>query len=148
VHDTASIAGEVIEDTFDWFAQDKDGAVWYMGEDTKEYSQGMVVSTEGSWEAGQDGAQPGIIIPAMPMVGDKYRQEYYACEAEDMGEILELDATATTPAGSFTGCLKTRDTTPLEPNVNEEKYYCPGTGLVLSVDIATDEREELTMVTP
>jgi hypothetical protein len=149
VHDQATIAGKVIEDTMDWFAQDADGAVWYMGEDTKEFNDaGEVVSIEGSWEAGRDGAKPGIIIPAIPTVGQTYRQEYYACHAEDMGEVLALDETATTPAGMYTGCLKTRDTTPLEPTVKEEKFYCPPTGLVLSVDTASMEREELTSVTP
>lgn len=148
VHDVASVAGEVIEDTLDWFAQDQDGAVWYFGEDTKEMSGGMVTSTHGSWEAGVDGAKPGIVVPAAPKVGDTYRQEYYACEAEDMGEVLALDATAMVKAGSYTGCLKTHDFTPLEPDINEEKYYCPGVGLVLSVDVVTGEREELASVTP
>ncbi|MEJ7732790.1 MAG: hypothetical protein WKG00_26755 [Polyangiaceae bacterium] len=147
VHDQATIAGEVIEDTFDWFAQDQDGAVWYMGEDTKEYSGGRVVSTAGSWEAGVDGAKPGLVIPATPTVGMKYRQEYYACEAEDYGEIVELAASATVPAGMYNGCLKTQDTTPLEPDVLEEKYYCPGVGLVLSVDVASGDREELSTIT-
>jgi hypothetical protein len=144
VHDVATVAGSVIEDTFDWFAQDAEGAVWYFGEDTKELnSNGDVVSTKGSWEAGVDGAKPGIVIPASPTVGQQYRQEYYACTAEDMGEVLALDASADVPAGSYSGCLKTRDTTPLEPSVEEEKYYCPGKGLVLSVDTKSGEREEL-----
>jgi len=147
VHDQARIGAEVIEDTFDWYAQDNDGNVWYMGEDTKEYSNGQVVSTEGSWEAGVDGAKPGIVIPGMPVVGMKYRQEYYACHAEDMGEVLELDASVEVPFGSFTGCLKTKDTTPLEPDVLEEKYYCPGVGNVLSVDVESGDREELTSKT-
>ena len=143
VHDVARVGHEVIEDTYDWFAQDSTGAVWYFGEDTKEMSGGAVVSTEGSWEAGVDGAKPGIIIPTDPVVGQTYRQEYYACEAEDMGEIVSLDASAAVPFGSYTGCLKTRDFTPLEPDANENKYYKPGVGLVLSVDVATGDREEL-----
>src|SRR5262245_15670242 len=102
VHDVATVNGDVIEDTFDWFAQDKDGAVWYFGEDTKEMSMGMVTSTEGSWTGGVDGAQPGIVVPAMPKKGDPaYRQEYYACHAEDMGQVLETDATAMVVAGSY-----------------------------------------------
>jgi len=149
VHDIASVAGETIEDTLDWFAQDKDGAVWYFGEDTKEYANNMVTSTEGSWTGGVDGAKPGIVIPAMPMVGmPDYRQEYYACHAEDMGSVLDLNASAMVMAGSYTGCMKTHDYTPLEPAVNEEKYYCPPVGLVLSVDVVSGEREELIMVTP
>ncbi|MBL8740537.1 MAG: hypothetical protein JNK04_05575, partial [Myxococcales bacterium] len=104
-------------------------------------------STFGSWEAGIDGAQPGIIMPAVPSVGsDPYRQEYYACVAEDFGEVLAVDEEVTVPFGSFTGCLKTRDTTPLDPAVDENKYYCPEVGLVLAVDVASGDREELTTV--
>jgi hypothetical protein len=114
-----------------------------MGEDTKELQGGVVTSTEGSWEAGVDGAKPGIVVPGSPTVGLSYRQEYYACHAEDYGEVLALDATADVPFGSYTGCLKTHDYTPLEPAINEEKYYCNDAGLVLAVDVTTGEREEL-----
>ncbi len=148
VHDQASVAGEVIEDTYDWFAQDSTGAVWYFGEDTKSLSGTKVVSTEGSWTGGVDSAKPGIVVPANPTVGTTYRQEYYACHAEDMGEVVSVDASETVPAGSFTGCLETKDTTPLEPDVEEHKYYCPGAGLILSIDATNGEREELVSVTP
>ena len=144
VHDTGSKEGSVVEDTFDWFAEDMSGAVWYMGEDTGEYSNGVLLNKEGSWEAGVDGAKPGTVIPANPSVGMKYRQEYYAGHAEDMGEVLDLDASVTVPFGSFNGCLKTKDTTPLEPAVDEEKFYCPGMGLVNTDDLESGEREELT----
>jgi hypothetical protein len=146
VHDVLKSDGEVIEDTYDWFAQDTAGAVWYFGEDTKELSGGQVISTAGSWRAGVDGAKPGILVPATPLAGQRYRQEYYACAAEDMGEILELNASAVVPYGSFTGCLKTRDFTPLEPGLNENKYYARGVGLVLTVDVANGTREELVDV--
>lgn len=146
VHDQVFERGELIEDTYDWFAQDTLGSIWYFGEDTKEMSGGAVVSTEGSWEAGVDGAKPGIIIPGSPSAGLVYRQEYYACVAEDMGEILDLDASAVVPHGSFTGCLKTHDFTPLEPDVNENKYYAPGVGLVLTVNVSGGGREELVQV--
>ena len=142
VHDTVAIGGNVLEDTYDWYAQDVDGTVWYFGEDSTEYEDGEA-STEGSWEAGVDGAQPGIIMHAAPQVGSVYRQEYFACEAEDMGEVLSLNEAVTVPYGSFTDCVKTRDYTPLEPDVNEEKYYCPGVGLTLEVDLTTGERTEL-----
>jgi hypothetical protein len=148
VRDTATVNGAVTEDTYDWYAQDRDGNVWYMGEDTKEYENGKVVSTEGSWEGGVDGAKPGILIPAVPVVGQPYRQEYAACEAEDMGEVLAVDQTVTVPAGTYSGCLQTKDTTPLEPDVQENKYYCPGVGLVLSVDVGSSGREELVQKTP
>ena len=90
VHDVVREGGHITEDTFDWYAQDTTGTVWYMGEDTKELENGHVVSTEGSWEAGVDGAKPGILIPGTPVVGQVYRQEYYACVAEDKGEVLAL----------------------------------------------------------
>jgi hypothetical protein len=133
VHDVVSEEGDLIEDTYDWYAQDAAGNVWYLGEDTKEYGNGEVVSTEGSWEAGVDGAQAGIIIPGEPNVGLAYRQEYYAGEAEDNGEILSLDARADVPFGSFEGLLMTKDTTPLEPDVLEHKFYAKGIGLVLAI---------------
>jgi len=148
VRDTVRAGTEVIEDTFDWYAQDGRGNVWYLGEDTTEFAGGMPTTKEGSWEGGVDGAKPGIIIPGMPMVGQSYRQEYYACHAEDMGEILTLDASVTVPLGMYTGCIQTRDTTPLHPDAEENKWYCSGLGIVLSVDLATDEREELISMTP
>jgi hypothetical protein len=123
--------GELIEDTMDWFAQDRDGNVWYLGESVKDYEDGKVVSTAGSWEAGVDGALPGIVMPAEPNVGDAYRQEYYAGEAEDMMKITATDGQVTVRAGSFTGVVVTIDWTPLEPEVIEEKSYAKGVGRVL-----------------
>ena len=87
VRDTVYEDGELIEDTYDWFAQDVDGNVWYLGEDSREFEDGELVSTEGSWEAGVDGALPGIVMLADPEVGDAYRQEFYEDEAEDMAEV-------------------------------------------------------------
>lgn len=146
VRDTVTANGVTIEDTWDWYAQNKDGSVWYFGEDTTEFADGKPVSKAGSWEAGVDGAQPGMIIPPSPAVGTKYRQEYYACEAEDMAEVLDVNASFTGPTGSYTGCLETHDFTPLDPDVNEKKTYCPGVGLVLAIDLATNEKEELQKV--
>ena len=149
VHDfLTSPEGDVLEDTFDYFAQDKDGAVWYFGEDTKAYS-GKVVSTEGSWLAGVDCAKPGIVMPADPKVGDSYRQEYLAGEAEDMGEIVDLNASVMVPYGSFDGCLKTKEYTALAPGDVENKFYCPGVGLVSSHDVGTidaGKTEDLTSI--
>jgi membrane-associated phospholipid phosphatase len=143
VRDVVSEDGEVVEDTFDWYAQDKDGNIWYLGEDTKEYENGKVVTTEGSWEAGADGAEAGVIIPGEPEVGLAYRQEYYEGEAEDNGEIMSLDATATVPFGSFDGVLKTKDTNALEPGVLEHKYYAKEIGPVLAVNVSGGGREVL-----
>jgi hypothetical protein len=123
--------GALVEETLDWYAQDSDGTVWYFGEQTRAYRDGRVVSTEGSWQAGMDDAQPGIIMPGSPVVGMRYRQEYYRGHAEDMGEVLALDGRERVPFGSFEGAVVTRDWTPLEPGVEERKYYAPGVGLAL-----------------
>ena len=144
VRDTVTLDGEVIEDTYDWFAQHDDGAVWYFGEDTTEYEDGQVSSTEGAWEAGVDGAQPGVVMPAEPKVGDSYRQEYYQGEAEDMAEVLSLTEAVTVPAGTYQNVLMTEDVNPLEPDVVEHKYYASGIGLVLTVQVeGGSDREEL-----
>jgi hypothetical protein len=128
VDDRAWEGGKLIEQTYDWFAQDKKGTVWYFGEDTKEYENGKVVSTKGSWEAGVDGAKPGIIMQADPKVGQSYRQEYYEGEAEDMARVLSSNASVTVPYGSFDKVIETKEWTPLEPGFYEKKYYARGVG--------------------
>jgi hypothetical protein len=122
--------GTVLEDTFDWYAQDRAGNVWYFGEDTKEYENGTVTSTEGSWEGGVDGALPGIIMPASPKVGDAYRQEYDQGNAEDLAAVVRTGQRVTTPAGTYSNVLVTKEWTPLEAKVVEEKTYAPGVGNV------------------
>jgi hypothetical protein len=146
VRDSVYEDGELIEDTFDWYAQDAAGNIWYLGEDTAEFEGGEVTTTGGSWEAGVDGALPGIAIPAGPQVGMAYRQEYYEGEAEDNGEVLAVDATAEVPAGSYDSCLQTADTSALEPDVLEHKYYASGVGPVLAVHVDGGDREELISV--
>jgi hypothetical protein len=151
VRDTAYLNGEVIEDTFDWFAQDRTGNVWYFGEDTKEYEDGEVVSTTGSWEAGVDGALPGIVMYANPAehIGETYRQEYYEGEAEDMGQLLSATERVNIPFGSFENVVQTLDTTPLEPDMREHKFYAPGVGLIQEVNLESGEMVALVeMVTP
>lgn len=144
VWDRVWLEGELIEATYDWYAQDKDGNVWYFGEDSNDYENGKVVSTKGSWEAGVDGAKPGIVMKGNPQIGDSYRQEYYKGEAEDMGDVISLNESVTVPYGSFDNCLKTKDWTPLEPDFVEHKYYAPGVGVVLVVMVeGGDERVEL-----
>jgi hypothetical protein len=128
VDDRAWEDGKLIERTYDWFAQDKEGTVWYFGEDTKEYDNGKVVSTKGSWEAGVDGAKPGIIMQADPKVGQSYHQEYYPGEAMDMAKVLSLNTSVTVPYGSFDHALDTREWTPLQPVFFEKKYYVRGVG--------------------
>jgi hypothetical protein len=128
VDDRAWEGGQLVEQTYDWFAQDNKGNVWYFGEDTKEYESGKVVSTKGSWEAGVDGAKPGIIMQADPKVGESYRQEYYPGEAMDMARVLSLNASVTVSHGSFDHVLETKEWTPLEPGFFEKKYYVRGVG--------------------
>ena len=141
VRDTVMVGGEVVEDTYDWFAQDAQGNVWYFGEDSKEYANGKVVSSEGSWESGVDGAFPGILMLADPIVGVTYRQEYLLDEAEDMATVISLDETVTVDGQVYDHVLKTRDFTLLDPDVNEHKYYAPGVGVVLEME--GSERVEL-----
>jgi hypothetical protein len=149
VHDVVTEDGELVEDTYDWYAQDRDGNVWYLGEATKEYEGGKVRSTEGTWEAGVDGAQAGILLPGKPEVGLRYRQEYYEGEAEDAGEILSLEERVEVPFGSFGDVLMTKDWTPLEPDVLEHKFYAKDVGPVLVVAISGGTgREELLRFTP
>ena len=144
VHDVVTEDGEAVEDTLDWYAQDGDGNVWYLGEATTEFEEGKPVSTEGSWEHGVDGAQAGILLPAEPEVGMTYRQEYYAGEAEDEANVLSLDEEVRVPFGSFSGALETEDTTPLEPGLVEHKYYVRDIGPVLAVTVSGGSgREEL-----
>ena len=149
VHDTVSTAGGVSEDTFDWYAQDRKGNVWYFGEDTKEYENGVVVNTEGSWEAGVDGAKAGIIMKARPRSGDAYRQEYYRSHAEDFAQVLGKVASVTVPAGSYHDVLETKEFTPLEPKLVEHKYYARGVGDVRELTVkGGSDRVQLVEYTP
>jgi hypothetical protein len=136
VHDVVRQGGQVKEDTFDWYAQDADGNLWYLGEDTKEYENGKVKSREGSWEAGVDGALGGIIVPAHPAPGLTYREEYYKGHAEDGAELLSLNAHAEVPYGTFDHVLQTRNFSPLEPSLIEEKFYARGVGVVLEITVS------------
>ena len=129
VQDTVTVKGVLVEDTFDWYAQDREGAVWYFGQATKEFKLGGRVFTAGSWEAGVKGAQPGIVMPAHPRVGDRYRMEYAANEAEDIGRIAALDETVTVPFGTFKDCVRTREWSMLESGTST-KWYAKGVGLV------------------
>jgi hypothetical protein len=130
VRDQAFEGGALVEDTEDWFAQDAAGNVWYFGESTAECEGHRVVSRHGSWEAGVDGAQPGIVMLANPEIGDYYRQEYLRGEAEDVARVLRLGATITHKTASYPNVVITEDFTKLEPAVVEHKKYAPGVGLV------------------
>ena len=149
VRDTVTVDGELVEDTYDWFAQDADGNVWYLGEDSKEYEDGEVASSAGSWEAGVDGALPGIVMPANPQVGDAYRQEFSPGEAEDLAEVVRVGDSTTVAGQAYDDLLVVEEWNPLEPEAVEEKSYARGVGMVLEEKTAGgDERAELVEFTP
>ena len=144
VHDVVTEDGKPVEVTDDWYAQDRAGNIWYLGEDTTEYENGKPVSKQGSFEAGVDGAQPGVIMPARPKVGMRYRQEYYKGHAEDRARIFSRRERAEVPFGFFRQALMTREENPLEPRVLEYKFYARGVGPVLAVSVSGgSDREEL-----
>jgi hypothetical protein len=148
VHDIVLIDGKPEEETYDWYAQDTEGNVWYFGEATKALG-GPTVDTSGSFEAGQDGALPGIVMPGHPMVGDHYRQEYYKGEAEDTGKVLSLTGNESTPfTGPRSALLVTEDINPLDPAAAvENKYYAEGVGLLITVQVTGPaERSELVAI--
>jgi hypothetical protein len=149
VHDDLYLDGKLEERTTDWYAQDRAGNVWYFGEETAQLDEnGQVTDTEGSWEAGKDGAQPGIFMPARPAVGQTYRQEYYKGHAEDHFQILDLAASVNVPAAAAKTALLTKEWTPLEPDVTDQKYYVRGIGTVLEESVrGAKEMLTLTSVT-
>ena len=149
VHDLVTTPdGEKVEDTLDWYAQDSRGNLWYLGEDTKEYENGKVVTTEGSWEHGVDGAQAGIIVPAEPKQGLEYREEYYADHAEDGAEVLSVDGKVQVPFGMFGDAMITRNYSGIEPDVQELKFYARGVGPVLELLVSGGSgRDELLSYT-
>jgi hypothetical protein len=149
VRDTVTVDGELVEDTFDWYAQDTEGNVWYMGEETAEYENGEVVSTAGAWEAGVDGALPGIAMLADPAVGEAYRQEYYPGEAEDMAEVVGVGVSEEMADRAFDDLVVIEEWTPLEAEVIEEKSYARGVGVVLEEVVEGGSgRIELVSFTP
>ena len=132
VRDTVHVGGELVEDTYDWFAQDTEGNVWYLGEDSTAYESDGTTSKEGSWEYGVDGALPGVVMPAAPSKGDSYRQEFYPGEAEDLGEVIRVGEDMTIGIGKYTNVVVTQDWNPLDPETIEYKYYAPGVGKIYS----------------
>jgi hypothetical protein len=147
VHDSVYTNDVLTEDTLDFFAQDRDGTVWYFGENTAEFEGGLLATIEGSFLSGVNNDKPGIIMKAHPAPGDFYRQEFSLANAEDYGETLNLTSRVVVPYGRFNNCLKSEETTPLEPDALEDKYYAPGVGNVLTVDLVTGERDELVSIT-
>jgi hypothetical protein len=151
VRDRVYLDGALIEDTHDWYAQDGNGNVWYLGEAAKEYDNGVLVGTFGSWEWGVDGALPGIIMWSNPAahVGEEYRQEYYALQAEDWAKVIAVGQAVTVAYGSFSGCITTEDwngVKPLDPR--EHKSFCPQIGQVKAIKVGTTDQVELISRTP
>jgi hypothetical protein len=140
------VSGALDERTSDWYAQDAAGNVWYFGEDTKEYTNGVVSSTAGTWEAGVDAALPGIIMQASPTQGQAYRQEYRPTHAEDVAMIKQLGASAEVPAGRYSDVLVTNDRDLLDLNKDEDKYFAPGVGMVKLGGLVNGHREDVWLV--
>jgi hypothetical protein len=146
VHDTVRVNGQLTEETLDWYAQDKEGNVWYFGEDTDELTGGRVSNLEGSWTAGVDGAKPGIVMEADPRVRDAYRQELLLDEAEDFAQVLSLEEQVKVPFGSFEHCLKTEEISGVEPDALDFKFYARGIGLVFENDTSSKEKDSLVNI--
>ena len=145
VRDTVSEHGHAIERTLDFYAQDKQGNVWYMGEDSFELKNGRFARASDSWRSGVDGAKPGIIMPAHPRPGDRYRQEYYPRgEAMDEARVLGKRGPVTVPYGTFKRSLVTSEFSPLEPQT-EEKYYVAGVGEIME-RVVKGHHEEFQLV--
>jgi hypothetical protein len=141
VKDVVRVKGEIAEFTYDWYAQDREGNVWYFGEETAEYEDGKIVSREGSWEAGVDGALPGIVMNTDPKVTDSYRQEYYRGEAEDMYWVVAVGERKSVAYDDFDDVVQTLEWTPLEPKIIVEKVYAPGVGLIAERALAGPQEE-------
>ena len=157
VNDVVEEDGSLIEDTDDWYAQDLKGNVWYCGEEAKDYELfdgdepaiAELVSIDGSFKAGRDGAKPGILVLAHPKVGDAYRQEVFWDEAEDVAKVISLTGAERVPAARCKRkCMVTHDFTPLEPGVVETKYYAPGVGTILEIDMEGNRTELVEFHTP
>jgi len=148
VRDVVTEHGRPVEVTNDWYAQDKNGNVWYFGEDTTEYVNGKPRDNR-TWQAGVDGNLPGVALPADPRVGLTYREEYSKGVAEDQSRVLDLNEQAEVPAGHFKPVLMTEDFSPIERDVSELKFYAKGSGqAVLAVDVSGGtDREELVSYT-
>jgi hypothetical protein len=138
--------GEINEDAYDWYAQDLEGNVWYFGEITFEYTNGVVTSLEGSWEAGIENGLPGKMMLANPRVGERYRQEYKPGVVADMAEVLSVTDSISVPHGGlYRNCVRTKDWSPLDPGVIAHKFYARGVGLIHEIAVA-GESERIDLI--
>ena len=150
VHDVVYVEGQLVEETYDWHAQDQEGNVWYLGEEVDNYENGALVDHAGSWEWGKDGALPGVMMWADPAahLNEEYYQEYYAGEAEDKGQVLSAAESVAVPFGEFENVVKTYDSSAIDPDLQEEKFYASGVGLIREVNRVTGEEVVLIEFTP
>jgi hypothetical protein len=145
VNDTEWVNGKLVETTNDWYAQDDKGNVWYMGEDTTDFTN-KKNAHEGSWQAGVKGGRGGIIMMAEPKVGVTYDQEVAKGVAEDKATVLSLNNNVSVPYGSFSNVLKTKEFSPLEPDVSENKYYVANVGDIKEKTKGSKEGIELVQI--
>ncbi len=150
VHDVVLVESQLVEETYDWYAQDKDGNVWYLGEDVDNYENGVIANHEGSWEWGVNGALPGVIMWADPSahLNEEYYQEFYAGEAEDKGQVLSVTEKVTIPFGSYENVVKTYDFSTADPDLKENKFYAAEIGNIREIDLATGEEVVLIEFSP
>ena len=149
VRDRTYRGGKLVEESFDWYVQDRKGTVWSLGEDTKDLRDSVVVSTAGSWEAGKDSACAGIVMPAIPEDGMQYRKGYRRGKVEDLAEVRNLDAKATVLNDTFTACVETNEWSALDRNDRERCVYAPGLGLVVrSTPGGTDRTKLVKLIAP
>ncbi len=145
VRDRVFIAGKLVEDTEDWYAQDNTGLVWYLGEYVTDYNpNGSIKDHAGSWEAGVSGAKPGYQMLANPQPGRTYRQEYAFNIAEDKAEVVEVGLTITVPNGTYTNCIKIKETSDIIPQLFEYKFYAPGIGFIKTINVT--DNEEIVLI--
>ena len=147
VHDAVTKQGVLVEDSDDCFAQDAQGTVWHFGEDTQEIFPDGAVSSAGSWEAGVAGAQPGIVMPGRPEPGEPFRQEYLLGVAEDMAQVVALGRSVTVPAGTFSGCVETKEWSLLDSDT-ERKWYAKGVGMVRSESLSGEVETLVSLTRP
>ena len=147
ITDVATHRGTLLEKTSDWYAQDAQGNVWYLGEDTKAYASDGTIDTSGSWIAGVNDGEPGIIMQAHPQVPDAYRQEYLAGQAADMGWVVARGGSATVPYGTVHGTMTSLEASTVEPGSYDQKIYGPGLGIVLERSLTDLEWAKLVSVT-
>jgi hypothetical protein len=150
LYDTVFVEGMLVEETWDWFAHDQEGNVWYLGEEVNNFEDGVLKDHAGSWEWGIDGALPGVIMWADPSahLGESYYQEYYPGEAEDMGQVLSVGENVAVPQASYENVLQTYDYSSLDPDLQEHKFYAPGVGMIQEIDLTTGEEVLLVEFEP